>query len=814
MKRFDFDLNTLQRSKINQKFDFPPTINLNEFTLDQLSDLGNKLPEDTFELTGILIHNGTAEAGHYYSYIRIPGSDDGSGHWIEFNDAEVSEFDGSKIPDSSFGGPWDRLHPNPDMLKSYNAYMLFYRRKASVSQTRYRSAVDARQLSSIGDHSRHVTEEIMRKNAITMRWFYLLDSSYVHFIRSILFHWKHLKEHGCSEDHHVEARVVSLLMTYVTVVLSKDRDQTAVNGLLYDLKQAIDSCVDCLGLVPWWVSANYSTSVDLLLRHPMTRIRATFKNFLIIILRELRDTGPEKYGIDTFNQDVYKCMRHTNPNGALPRVLRIFHREIYSVAKWQRTWDEYFMLWQEVASLGAHESYFILADDFLQDCLKLIFMNEGGMEKLNYGARHQDNLKIFRKLKSLMTCHEIGRIVTVLFKHLSIFHEPVEPSIARFASGRAGEVLLPLSQGEWYFIWLHGDPIAFINKCFDAWDTDSKCLFPRDVVAHILETTSDIKMVRTVITGIADSIREYHSQAAGALLQTAVYICKKLPDHLEGETFVDAAVSSLRCHLEVEDLPKTNAFSEYTDYDNNGGVLFVKFFETLAHMEIRDDSSGRVWRPYLDIVLDKIDNYIPVLVAYGHYEARDAAVESADRLLFHHMPPSSATDGQVTELDKIRTSAVKHIFWACDRFIHALSHSNLPFLFIEPTWHVMTRCYEVLERILGDKDLCQALGDTVQDRDMSLIERYLNLKEEKLEYQKTGGGEDGGLPGSSASGELILLDVEMPTSDPELDDTPLTNPELDGIPIVSLLSSESSAFSDDSSDLETVIELKSNGSNL
>jgi ubiquitin C-terminal hydrolase len=40
-----------------------------------------------YELTGVLVHSGSANSGHYYSYIK-----EKDGRWLEFNDTVVKEF--------------------------------------------------------------------------------------------------------------------------------------------------------------------------------------------------------------------------------------------------------------------------------------------------------------------------------------------------------------------------------------------------------------------------------------------------------------------------------------------------------------------------------------------------------------------------------------------------------------------------------------------------------------------------------------------------------------------------------------------------
>jgi len=57
---------------------------------------------------GIVVHTGTADSGHYYSYIKeqdeLRLEPDGSAKWYEFNDIHVRDFDPVEIPQETFGG--------------------------------------------------------------------------------------------------------------------------------------------------------------------------------------------------------------------------------------------------------------------------------------------------------------------------------------------------------------------------------------------------------------------------------------------------------------------------------------------------------------------------------------------------------------------------------------------------------------------------------------------------------------------------------------------------------------------------------------
>jgi uncharacterized UBP type Zn finger protein len=56
-----------------------------------------------YELVGIVVHSGTADSGHYYSYIKEQERTTEE-KWFEFNDTTVKHFNIQNLKKECFGG--------------------------------------------------------------------------------------------------------------------------------------------------------------------------------------------------------------------------------------------------------------------------------------------------------------------------------------------------------------------------------------------------------------------------------------------------------------------------------------------------------------------------------------------------------------------------------------------------------------------------------------------------------------------------------------------------------------------------------------
>lgn len=141
LKRFEFNLFICRREKVNQKYMFSFEIDLAPIMVDQNEHV-------IYELFGIQMHSGSAEGGHYFSYIKCPdrqihSNDDNVDYsWYRFDDAVVTKVDSTTLIDECSGGEkvyeyFDSAtqqtiyHTSENMS---NAYMLYYKKKNSENE--------------------------------------------------------------------------------------------------------------------------------------------------------------------------------------------------------------------------------------------------------------------------------------------------------------------------------------------------------------------------------------------------------------------------------------------------------------------------------------------------------------------------------------------------------------------------------------------------------------------------------------------------------------------------------------------------------
>lgn len=116
--RFQYDPITDTNVKINDRFEFPEHLNLDEYLKEKESTPA------IYTLHAVLVHSGDNHGGHYVVFINPKGD----GKWCKFDDDVVSKCTKQEAIDHNFGGNDDDI----GVKHCTNAYMLVYIRDSEL----------------------------------------------------------------------------------------------------------------------------------------------------------------------------------------------------------------------------------------------------------------------------------------------------------------------------------------------------------------------------------------------------------------------------------------------------------------------------------------------------------------------------------------------------------------------------------------------------------------------------------------------------------------------------------------------------------
>ena len=135
LKRFEYNVERDMNVKLNDRFEFPTSIDLSPFQAQPQQE-GEQDPSLYF-LHSVLVHSGSGHGGHYYCYIRpfFAGVEYSRGEWYKFDDETVHKVTEDEATVGNYGG---ELRGNGggyfplSRMSVANAYMLVYVRKRFV----------------------------------------------------------------------------------------------------------------------------------------------------------------------------------------------------------------------------------------------------------------------------------------------------------------------------------------------------------------------------------------------------------------------------------------------------------------------------------------------------------------------------------------------------------------------------------------------------------------------------------------------------------------------------------------------------------
>ncbi|KIY50921.1 ubiquitin carboxyl-terminal hydrolase 5 [Fistulina hepatica ATCC 64428] len=141
LKRFEYDITRDAMVKINDRHEFPFSIDLAEF-LDPSVPAAQGNESWVYKLHGVLVHSGDLHGGHYFALIKP----DRKTRWLRFDDDRVTPVTDKEVLEENYGGevvngvmpaingPGGRGNQVRTMKRFTNAYMLVYVRESAIDE--------------------------------------------------------------------------------------------------------------------------------------------------------------------------------------------------------------------------------------------------------------------------------------------------------------------------------------------------------------------------------------------------------------------------------------------------------------------------------------------------------------------------------------------------------------------------------------------------------------------------------------------------------------------------------------------------------
>ncbi|KAI9773606.1 MAG: hypothetical protein M1840_006880 [Geoglossum simile] len=615
LKRFDFDLRTMQRSKINDFFEFPSTIDMKPYKVQHLSDPTVPTPEDIFELVGVLVHSGTAESGHYYSFIRErPASQfSPTSTWVEFNDSDVTPFDPNTIAAQCFGGGGDMYSQSKDTLsmnfhKTYSAYMLFYQRSSSLQAQQQMQEPLTLECPKKLAVPLELGNNIACQNEIFIRRHCLYDPYHAPFVRQMLDMLRYLNKGMCSEDHQIEKSAIWLALDHMDQVVARTKDLPDFDSMMGSIMKVICGCPECCKLALDWLSARPEAMRNMLLKNPLPRVRQEFARMVMTALRSLRQMDAQLYG---FEVNPNEPADWTEGFGAFHAVLNMLYRLWDFIHLHMKAWDDYFGLLADMALLGVAESTALLQLGYLRRCFELLCI-----ENLERGWK-SDYAGILKQLERgrKVSYTKVIELLRVLLGRIDLKdHDRPEDEEDRHSYPPSE--LYPLTKRELHYFYLYirkTNCLIFLTKILDLNQNPGAA---KAILTQMVMAEPGLNMLMYVFKTITSGIAIEPASLAGAYLHGAVVFCQCAP-----------------VHSEIRDLI-TRTAQDMDTIGDNGGRDHLQFFRTLAETENRRIHQNPLFIRHR--VIEMCPSWAPPLLTFCEGPVREDTEMFLNQLVFDY----------------------------------------------------------------------------------------------------------------------------------------------------------------------------------
>ncbi|KAL9080661.1 MAG: hypothetical protein Q9157_000637 [Trypethelium eluteriae] len=584
LKRFDYDLVKFVRHKVNDQFEFPARIDMSPYKLDDLTNPDAPKAEDLFDLAGILVHNGTAESGHYYSFIRersVAPSEPPT--WLEFNDTSVTDFDPGLIGTSCFGGP---LLQGNQGDKRFSAYMLFYER-ASRLDSGARIMSDGMQLtpSTKVQVPIPIRTEIAAANRYYLTRYCLFDPDFPIFLRQLVEKVRVWTGDGRGELLELEDMTMELLFKALDRIIARTKD----NPMLYDTVDALVEWACTNELLAYkalaFLGEHPDIALNLTIRNSSKHRYGVQKRFETILLN-LREKDPTLYGMGGIAHLPDGTSLAFQKDGAFPKFVKGLAEQLSYLGPIDRLWEDFFGLFLKLANIGDFETGLLFYYGFLGNCLCILTRDLDGA----HSSKFETAIRlIHRRDKRLPPFKNLIQLIYHLLNCIDIYASSVETNEDQITSYNSKSKKFGLTKKERALLstYQNDDCLAFIPRICE-WHEWNAELGDSNLSAGLLSMlVQQLKPNARLLSEIYHTLRILVRRTSSAMIQryvvAATAFCRVCPR----EDMVSEIISEISEESETA--------------GGEAGRAYLWFFEQLGRQRnerIDATAQGKTLRQY------------------------------------------------------------------------------------------------------------------------------------------------------------------------------------------------------------------------
>ncbi|KAF7594517.1 hypothetical protein BBP40_008964 [Aspergillus hancockii] len=605
LKRFDFDMVTMMRSKINDEFQFPEHIDMSPFKVEYLSDPDTDIQEDIFELVGVLVHSGTAESGHYYSYIRERPTAGTRGSWVEFNDSDISRFDPAKIGDQCFGGYNDSLS-NTTMgqvrfNKVWNAYMLFYQRVSSMglSKSIYKPTTNHYPVRvslpvSLANH-------IVMENEVFIRTYCLLDPYHTLFVRFILCQLHEMTDSDPVGQSKLAKSVLFITLDTLEQLVSRTREPLGLDAIVNELLKAINEVPKAAYRVLQWVAERPAGIRNLVMKSPHATVRNSSVRIFVCALsklQELRNNTEQ----ERLERDRWRT-RYLDGFENVVATLDGLWATLHTVS---RSWDDYFEFLLLLASFGTYEAGMVLNYGFLAKCLEIVWLDRDDAKRLR--RHYVAYCKLIEKGRRY-SHRKLTDLLSVLLASIDFSAPPTSdderqalPNNRYSLTVTENDLIRPVGRN---------NELLVLKKILQQYSSPQAC---RSIVGLLVNADPEAGLMDPVCKVLEDGLRVAPAELCAPFLDATLVFCRRSTDEERIISLIDYVAKGV------------------DSINDSGGNEHLTFFTNI--MTCRNEQLGLNETWFLSQLTDKIPDWAPTLLMFPDRTVRNTTMEVLRRILF------------------------------------------------------------------------------------------------------------------------------------------------------------------------------------